>query len=215
MKWYRMYAEFAYDPKIQSLSETLQRRFVMLLCLKCNDTLKTLDDEEIAYALKITEEELLKSKEVFIKKDFITKDWGIQNWDKRQYVSDDVGIRVKKYREKKKSVTLQKRSCNKSVTAPETETETETEKKQNKYEYLSNKNFKETFNDYLDMRKKKKVPPTDKAKELVLKKLHKYSISIAIEMLEQSIVSSWADVYPLKKSLSGTKKEPQWPELKT
>ena len=31
MDWFRMYAEFATDPKVQMLSEADQRRYIMLL----------------------------------------------------------------------------------------------------------------------------------------------------------------------------------------
>ncbi|GAH78620.1 unnamed protein product, partial [marine sediment metagenome] len=40
MKWLRLYYEFATDPKIQSMDETLQRRYIMLLCLKGNGDLE-------------------------------------------------------------------------------------------------------------------------------------------------------------------------------
>jgi hypothetical protein len=35
-QWFRMYSEFATDPKVQSMDETLQRRFTMFLCLHCS-----------------------------------------------------------------------------------------------------------------------------------------------------------------------------------
>ena len=34
MNWMRLYAEFATDPKVQMMSEAMQRRHVMLFCLK-------------------------------------------------------------------------------------------------------------------------------------------------------------------------------------
>ena len=33
--WFRMYHELAVDPKVQMLSEIDQRRYLMLLCLRC------------------------------------------------------------------------------------------------------------------------------------------------------------------------------------
>ena len=68
--WLRLYAEFAFDPKIQALHETLQRRYIMLLCLKCNEDIPGLTDEEIAFTLRIDVNELQKTKEIFIKKGF-------------------------------------------------------------------------------------------------------------------------------------------------
>ena len=43
--WFRMYAEFATDPKVQSMSEAMQRRLTMLLCLRCSDVLATLQED--------------------------------------------------------------------------------------------------------------------------------------------------------------------------
>jgi|GEM_PF-2963306 len=103
MDWFRLYSEFASDPKVQSMSEALQRRLVMLLCLRCSNGLVTLQDDEIAFALRISEEELAQSKSVFIRKGFVNENWEFINWDKRQYVSDSSAARVAKHRNKKKA----------------------------------------------------------------------------------------------------------------
>ena len=36
-RWFRMYSEFATDPKVQMLGEADQRRYIMLLCLRCSN----------------------------------------------------------------------------------------------------------------------------------------------------------------------------------
>jgi len=118
MQWFRFYNEFAFDPKIQTMSETLQRRFTMLLCLQSNDDLQKLTPNEIAFALRITTEDLLETKKVFIKKGFIDEEFTILNWDKRQYISDNSTQRVRKHRQKQDE-TLQKRSETVTVTPPE------------------------------------------------------------------------------------------------
>lgn len=66
------------------------------------------------------------------------------------------------------------------------------------FAFFEDEIFKKSYSDYLDMRKKKKRVATETAEKLVLKELHKYSLSEAITMLENSIKSSWTDVYPLK-----------------
>lgn len=86
--WFRLYSEFAFDPKIQSMSEILQRRYIMLLCLKCNDDLRKLSEEELAFALRIDEQTLHETKTVFLKKELIDGDWRLTsplcvNQDKR------------------------------------------------------------------------------------------------------------------------------------
>lgn len=67
-----------------------------------------------------------------------------------------------------------------------------------RFPFLVDTNFSQTFQDYLKMRIKIKRPATTRAQEIVLKKLHTYDLKTAIAMLEQSIVGSWQDVYPLK-----------------
>jgi len=68
------------------------------------------------------------------------------------------------------------------------------------FPFLENKTFGAAFNDYLEMRKRARRPATDRARELVLIKLHKYTVETAIKMLEKSTTSSWTDVYPLKEN---------------
>ena len=64
----------------------------------------------------------------------------------------------------------------------------------------------ETWNDFLEMRRKMKKDPTEKAKELVIKKLEKLKQSgnDPNEVLEQSIMSNYSGVFPLNKQSGGT-----------
>jgi hypothetical protein len=116
-QWFRLYSEFAHDPKIQMMPEAMQRRYIMLLCMRCSETLVTLHETEIAFQLRLTDEELLKTKQLFLSKGFIDDDWNLTNWEKRQYASDSSTERVRKHRDKQKEdkkedETLQKRSSN-------------------------------------------------------------------------------------------------------
>lgn len=122
-RWFRLYAEFASDPKVQILPEAMQRRLVMLFCLRCSNELETLHDEEIAFQLRISIEELEATKALFMAKGFIDDGWNLTNWDKRQFASDSSAVRVAKHREKKRNE--KKRQCNVTVTPPDTETDTE------------------------------------------------------------------------------------------
>jgi len=124
MQWFRMYAEFASDPKVQSMDETLQRRFTMFLCLHCNGEYERLSDEELACALRISLDELARTKTAFEAKGFIDESGKIRNWNKRQYKSDDVAIRVRKHREKKRE-----QACNVTVSPSDTDTDTDKNKK--------------------------------------------------------------------------------------
>lgn len=98
-----MYSEFATDPKVQMLSETDQRRLTMLFCLRCNGHV-TLQDEEVTFLLRISNDEWNVTKALFVLKGFINDSNKILNWDKRQFTSDTSKNRVAKYRENKKLI---------------------------------------------------------------------------------------------------------------
>jgi hypothetical protein len=124
--WFRLYAEFAHDPKVQMLPEFMQRRYIMLMCLRCSNDLVTLHDDEIAFQLRISAEQLTETKALFVAKGFIDEDWNLINWEKRQFQSDTSSHRVAKHRAAKKKgekddVTFQERYSN----APDTDTDTE------------------------------------------------------------------------------------------
>ena len=112
--WFRMYAEFAHDPKVQMLSEVMQRRYLMLMCLRCSNALVTLHETEIAFYLRVTSEDLEETKRLFVAKGFIDSTWVLLNWDKRQFVSDSSAPRVAKLRAKRKATA--KQACNVTVT---------------------------------------------------------------------------------------------------
>lgn len=124
--WFRMYHEFATDPKIQMLSEEDQRRFVMLLCLKCCNGNETLQDEEIAFQLRISDENFQKTKRKFLEISLIDENCHPLAWGKRQYLSDSSTERVRKHRAKLKE--QEKNKGNVTETPPDTDTDTEKDK---------------------------------------------------------------------------------------
>jgi hypothetical protein len=125
MRWFRMYSEFATDPKVQMLSEADQRRYMMLLCLRCSNGDVTLQDAECAFQMRISESEYAATKAVLIARGLIDEANQPTAWDRRQYVSDTSKSRVSKHRERKRQEP--KRVCNVTVTAPETDTEADTD----------------------------------------------------------------------------------------
>ena len=118
--WFRLYAEFLTDPKVQMMSEQNQRRLIMVLCLRCNGNV-TLQDDEVSFQLRISNEEWQVTKDIFIEKGFIDKSNNVLNWDKRQFISDSSAERVARHRERKKI------ACNVTVTPPDTDTDTDTD----------------------------------------------------------------------------------------
>jgi hypothetical protein len=115
--WFRMYSEFAHDPKVQMLSETMQRRYIMLMCLRCSNALVTLHETEVAFALRISDEELATTKALFVARGFIDSDWNLLNWEKRQFASDSSAARVAKHRALKKEA--EEKPGNAHVTLPQ------------------------------------------------------------------------------------------------
>ncbi len=136
-QWFRMYAEFSSDPKVQSMSEAMQRRLVMLFCLHASGDFEKLTREEIAFALRNDDVTLHETLQLFHQKGFCDENGNLKNWNKRQYKSDSSVDRVKKYRDNKKkyeektdgnkNVTTMKRYSNADVTPPDTEADTDTE----------------------------------------------------------------------------------------
>ena len=101
MNWFKMYAEFATDAKVQSMSEAMQRRFIMLLCLQCTGDLGKLNDEELCTTMRISPLELEKTRELFHRKGFIGDTWVPRNWSKRQEPSDPTAAeRMRRLRER-------------------------------------------------------------------------------------------------------------------
>lgn len=126
--WFRFYAEFANDPKVQMLSEIDQRRYIMCLCLRCSNGLVTLHDEEVAFQLRINLDEWAKTKAVLLARGLIGEDNTPTAWEKRQFASDSSAERVARHRESKKRLcNVTETKCN----ALETETEKRREEKNN------------------------------------------------------------------------------------
>ena len=128
--WFRLYSEFADDPKVQIMPETMQRRLLMLFChrCKCGDVTVTFRDAEMAFHWRITTQEMAETKALFITQGFIDEEWNVLNWDERQYKSDTSKERTKRWRAK--LVTSHKRHGDGVVTVPDSDTDSDTEQKQ-------------------------------------------------------------------------------------
>lgn len=114
-QWFRFYAEFSDDPKVQMMSECMQRRLAMLFCSHCKES--SLSDASLAFAWRISLSDVEETKRVFLDSGLIREDWRLINWDKRQFVSDSSSERVKKYRDKRQSMGLKRGSAHLSDSA--------------------------------------------------------------------------------------------------
>ena len=126
--WFRLHNEFADDLKVQMMSEADQRRLVMIFCIRSNGHV-TLQDSEVTFQLRISNEEWSATKKLFIEKGFINEANEVLQWDKRQFISDSSASRVAKHRAKKKEAKKDVTMCNVTVTPPDTDTDTDTDNK--------------------------------------------------------------------------------------
>lgn len=136
-----------------------------------------------------------------------------------------VAERVRRSRERKKQIEAlhcnsSKTNCNTEIDIEidiekERREEKEIEKKEEKRKatkvatvyYPEDERLDETFKDFLEMRKKKRVPNTDRAITLAINKINdlakRFDGTIdnekAIKIIEQSILSGWTSIYPLKE----------------
>lgn len=125
-RWFRMYDEILDDPKVQKLDADDFRAWVNLLCIasKNGGVLPSVDD--IAFALRRSLDDALTLLGRLLSATLIDKRSGgadgfhyvPHGWDKRQYKSDASTERVKRFRERSKTV---------SETGPEPDTESDTE----------------------------------------------------------------------------------------
>jgi len=124
-----MYGEALDDPKVQKLPAEDFRGWFNLLCLtsRCDGKLPPIED--VAFALRMSQDGARTLIERLRNAGLIDRCSGGANgahdaphsWDKRQYKSDTSTDRVKRFR---------KRFSNTNVTSPDTETDTETEVKE-------------------------------------------------------------------------------------
>lgn len=75
MDWFRLYAEFASDPKVQMMSEAMQRRLVMLMCLHRTNGGHEFTDEEVAFHLRIGDGDVIETKRLLSANGFIDGQW--------------------------------------------------------------------------------------------------------------------------------------------
>jgi hypothetical protein len=103
--WFRFYAEFEDDPKVQMMSEVDQRRLALLFCQRCKEEIRT--DEQRSFKWRVSLAEVARTKAVFLANGFIDEDWNLLNWNKRQFLSDSSTDRVRNHRRRLKNKPLE------------------------------------------------------------------------------------------------------------
>ena len=121
--------------------------------------------------------------------------------------------RVREYRERQKAL-----QCNANVTQEieyrdkskenrDIEIDKEKEKEIKKV-YFDNENLNSIFEEFIEVRKKLKAVNSDRAIKTLINKLNKYDDDTKYQMIENSIVNSWKDVYELKQPKQTFTKQP-------
>ena len=130
---FRLYDEMLDDPKAQRLPPQDFKIWINLLCLASRNDGKLPCISDMAFALRISENDAVTVVERLHIAGLIDKRNGGPDgfhysphaWEKRQYKSDNSADRVKKHREKRNGECNV--SCNVTETHPDTDTETDTE----------------------------------------------------------------------------------------
>lgn len=186
----------------------MQRRFIMLLCLRCCDVTVTLSDEELAFQLRISDEELAQTKILFLKKGFIKDDWELVNWEKRQFSSDSSAARTRAYRDRikkekeeneaieKENVTSQERCSD----ALDTDTDTDNKKQKPKIAQIALPDWldEKIWKSFVDYRKGTKF--TLHAQRLAINKLDEFRHRghDPTVVIENSIANGWRGLFEPK-----------------
>lgn len=116
----------------------------------------------------------------------------IVNWELYQEYKNEIN------KDTNREVTKRSQRSNKEVTPNNNNNNNNNDN--NNYIYSVNPELEQTILDFIEMRKKIKKPMTEKAIELMLNKLNKFSTdeTIQTKILEQSIMNSWQGIFELK-----------------
>lgn len=130
LPWFRLYAEFAGDPVVQSLAFEDQRHFIVLLCLKCDGTLdrpisKKTRERIICRGLGLDPVTAGEANRRLVEVGLISENWQPNGWENRQFISDNSTERVRKYRNNKKTGNVTETSGNSFGNGPDTDTDTD------------------------------------------------------------------------------------------
>ena len=135
MDWFRFYSDVVHDPKVQKLPPPMFKHWVNVMCLaSANDPRGLVPPaDEVAFALRITVTRARLLLEDLSRLSLLDLDedgnLSPHNWQSRQFESDDVTSRVRRFRNKR-NVTRNV-SSNNVETPPDTEqNRTDPEQKQ-------------------------------------------------------------------------------------
>lgn len=159
-RWFRFYDDAINDPKLLKLSDKTYRVWMGMLCLASKHEGKLPPFDDMALLLRMKPEKLQPELEKLIEAGLLDhSDAGIEphNWNGRQYKSDTSNERVKRHRQ---------RSCNVTVTPPDTEQKQITEQiKPDARDELSKRegNFRQAIVKAFEVANSPNMPDTTRA----------------------------------------------------
>src|ERR1035437_2250076 len=196
--WFRMYHEWDSDPKVQSMTEAMQRRLAMLFCSRCKE--ETLQERDRAFHWRISMEELTETKAVFMEKGFIDGNWNPINWNHRQFLSDSSTDRVRRYRQGlKQDETLQVVTIKQSETPCSVSVSVSDSVSVKKSFVLPPWIDSEAWAGFEEMLRKIRAPLTDRARNGIIKELQKLCPAggNGAEILDQSTQRGWRGIFAI------------------
>lgn len=128
-RWFRFYDEALNDPKVQRLPGDMFKAWVNILCLASKGDGYLPPIEDIAFALRITDEEVGEILESLEQRHLLDEFDGKlrpHNWEARQHKSDHSTERVRKHRSMKQDETVSETKTKRSRTE---QSRTDTEQK--------------------------------------------------------------------------------------
>jgi predicted phage replisome organizer len=229
IKWIKLSTGLPDNRKIKQIrklpnGDTIALMWVFLMCLagETNEDGMVYFTPEIPYTEEMLADEFnmeintvrlaLTTFQRFGMIEVVDKIICLAAWEKWQAVDSLATIReqtrkrVAKHREKQKQLAC---SVTSSVTVTQcnaTDIEEDKNKKENKKKekeikpYSEDARLNEAILSFIDFRKGIKKPMSDKAIELMLKKLSGMATDVSeqIEILNQSIINGWQGIFPLK-----------------
>lgn len=131
-RWFRFYDGAVDDPKVQRLPAALFKFWVNLLCMASRNGGELPALADMAFTLRMAEKVVTANISLLIDAGLVDELDGVStphNWNARQFKSDVSNDRVKRHRERHKTVTGND-DVTLHVTPPETEADTESETEQ-------------------------------------------------------------------------------------
>ena len=230
VKWIKLTTDMFDNRKIKHLRRLPEGNnivliWVMLLTMagRCNANGMIFLTENIPYTTKMLADELdfeentvKLALEALNQLNMVVTDSGhftIAGWEEYQNIEgmdkirEQNRIRQAKYKAKQKelpgNVTSNVTITSGNATDKEEEKELEKDKKKKKEQkiYSDVPELNQAILSFLEFRKSIKKPMTDRAVELLFKKLNEMTTDIdeQIEIINQSIVNGWQGVFPLKE----------------